>query len=122
METASIPSPTVEAGAKLYVIVRADLPPGAQAAQGMHAAQEWVLENTSLARAWREASNTLVFLAVPDVDGLYRLHTKASKKNVRITRFCDDDLEEPFTAIVLDPVPEARLACKGLQTALRKVA
>lgn len=111
--------PFVPKDTKLYVIVRADLPPGAQAAQGIHAAQEWAIDNHALAKAWRKASGILAFLSVPDVEALYSLHTKAAKLCVGVTRFCDDDLDQPFTAITLDPVPAAKIACRGLRLALK---
>ncbi len=114
--------PFVPPDTKLYVIVRADLPPGAQAAQGIHAAQEWAIDNHALATAWRRASGILAFLSVPDVEALYLLHTKAAKSQVGVTRFCDDDLDQPFTAITLEPVPAARMVCRGLGLALKDVA
>jgi hypothetical protein len=65
-----VPPPAVAPGAKLYVAVRGDLTPGQQIAQAAHAAQAWVFERPALARAWREASNTIVVVRARDAVAL----------------------------------------------------
>lgn len=51
---------------KLYLVVRADLPPAQQAVQAAHALQAFNLLHADLARRWSAESNTLALLAVAD--------------------------------------------------------
>ena len=51
---------------KLFVLTRADLPPGYQAVQAGHAVAEWMLRNDG--HEWR--NQTLVYLSVPDEPSL----------------------------------------------------
>ena len=48
--------------AKLYVVVRADLSPGVQAAQALHAHRAFVAEYPEVERVWFETSNTISIL------------------------------------------------------------
>lgn len=51
---------------KLYVIVRADLPPGAQLAQSCHVVSAFAVAHPELHRAWHTGGQNLVCLQVPD--------------------------------------------------------
>jgi len=51
---------------RLYVVVRADLAAGPQAVQGMHALVAFEQAHRDAFLAWRDTSNTLAFLTVPD--------------------------------------------------------
>ncbi len=99
---------------KLYVVVRADLPVGLQASQAVHAAQEFVLTQPRVARAWRAASNTVVLVTVPDVAGLERVRSAAADARVPVAAFEDIDLAPTLTALALGPAPGARALCRGL--------
>ena len=51
---------------KLYLVTRADLPPGVQAVQAAHAMREFVDLYPEAEAAWYRESNTLALLAAPD--------------------------------------------------------
>jgi hypothetical protein len=107
--------PTVPPGAKLYVAVRGDLSPGQQIAQAAHAAQAWVFERPGLARAWREASNTIVVVRAPDaaaleqraLDVLHVLLEVDEDEAHYPVRFEDPDLRDRLGAVALGLTPTA---------------
>ncbi len=51
---------------KLYIITCADLEPGAQGCQGIHAALAFSFEHPDVCREWYQNSNYLAFLSVRD--------------------------------------------------------
>jgi len=50
---------------RLRIITRADLAPGLQAAQAVHAALAWQLEHPEACAAWMSTSNTVAILEAP---------------------------------------------------------
>lgn len=85
---------------KLYVITRRDLSPGDQAAQAVHAALAFCLENLDVSRPWYRDSNYLVILSVPDESALLALSELAAGKRW-LQR--EEDLDDQATALVLEP-------------------
>lgn len=55
---------------KLYIFTRADLPPGLQLAQAVHAGTQFVLDYPELSVKWDDEWKNLVCLQVPDEDEL----------------------------------------------------
>lgn len=89
---------------KLYVVVRADLAPGLQAAQACHAAMEFVVaRHPDLGRAWHRGSNNLVLLQVPDGAALRDLARQAGRHRIACAEFFEPDLDYAMTAIALGP-------------------
>lgn len=84
---------------KLYVIVRADLPAGAQLAQSVHAAIAFAIEHRERTRGWHADSNNLVVLAVPDEVALSAL--SASAAELDHVEFREPDFGGELTAIAL---------------------
>lgn len=104
---------------KLFVVVRADLPPGAQAAQLTHAALGFAFVHAERARAWHEASNNLVELAVPDRAALEELCDRAAcAPGVATCRFHEPDFDGSLTAVALHG-PGAHRLVSSLPLALR---
>lgn len=103
---------------RLYIVVRADLAPGLQLSQALHAGQEWVLQRTDAARAWRASSNTVAIVAVPDVAEFARVIERAHRAGVDVVEFRDSDLSPELTALALEPGDGARRLCRGLPLAL----
>lgn len=50
---------------RLRIVTRADLVPGLQTAQAVHAALAWQVEHPTVAAAWMATSNTIIVLAAP---------------------------------------------------------
>lgn len=107
---------------KLYVITRADLPPGARAVQSAHALREFAAEHPAVEKEWHESSNTLVMLEVPDEAALERIHLDASEAGVPVSFFREPDLNHRVTALALGPAAR-KLACvRNLPLALSEKA
>lgn len=104
---------------KLLVVVRADLRPGQQACQAMHAARQFAFEHAHIELSWFERSNTLALLAVPNEQELTRLLTIAGDRCIRSSAFREPDLGDRLTAICLEPTEAARRICRNLPLALQ---
>lgn len=106
--------------AKLYIAVRADLTPGLQVAQSVHAMAQFWDEHPSFARSWLHRSNFLVVVSVPDEEALLELAAQASwGKGLCITKVNEPDLGDEFTAIAIQPGEEAAVLCAEFPLALR---
>lgn len=88
---------------KLYVVVRADLPPGAQVAQSCHALRLFVAEHPQIDAQWYEESNNLVCLQVPDEDGLLKLMERVRDARVPLSVFEEPDYDGEATALAIAP-------------------
>lgn len=102
--------------AKLYLVTRADLPPGQQAVQACHAMREFVREHPEVDRAWYDNSNHLALLAVANEEALNLLLRRAQRRGVRFSLFREPDRDNELTALALEP--EARRLCRDLPLAL----
>ena len=109
---------------KLYVIVRADLPPGDQIAQAVHATIEFYTKRYALPggarglHTWHECSNTVAVLAVRSESALFALLDKAHRDGVSFDVFREPDRGGELTAAVLEPTEDAERICAGLPLAL----
>jgi peptidyl-tRNA hydrolase len=101
VQAASIFSRPSESRRKLYLIVRADLPIGLQAAQAVHAQREFVHDYAEQEGEWYKESNTVVILNAENIDGLKALATKAIEQGIPCSAFCEIDLDNSLTAIAL---------------------
>lgn len=80
----------------MYVVVRADLLPGLQAAQACHAVRLFVEDEREADRRWYEQSNNLVLLQVPGQKELLEFYERACGSKVL---FREPDLEGEATAV-----------------------
>lgn len=104
----------VSADSKLYLVVRGDLPPGLQAAQAAHAAQEFVFAHPERAKAWRVSSNTVVLVKVANECALLELGERAQDWGLCTVSFLDPDLTPALTAMALGPGPNVGRLCRKL--------
>lgn len=86
---------------KLYIVVRADLKPGLQAAQACHALRLFSEEHPEEDRAWYEGSNNLVLLQIPNEEELLRLKEKANGTPASLFR--EPDIADEATALAIAP-------------------
>lgn len=101
---------------KLHVVVRADLPPGAQAVQAMHSMRQFCADHPERERRWFEQSNHLAFLEVPDEAALARLRREAAVRGFLSSEFREPDLGGSLTSVTV--APEGRPVCRRLPKAL----
>lgn len=103
----------------MYIVVRRDLKPGAQIAQAIHAAQEFIFEHPEISRKWKQESGTLVCLSVENEQELFSLLKRAQEKIIT-SEFREPDLNNQLTAIVFEPGEQAKQFCIGLSLAGRE--
>jgi peptidyl-tRNA hydrolase len=102
---------------KLYVIVRADIPAGAQCAQACHGLRAFIAAYPDEDRRWYAESNNLVVLQAPDERALWQLLERARDADVPVAMFEEPDFDDELTAIAIGP-PGAKLV-SNLPLALR---
>jgi hypothetical protein len=86
---------------KLYVIVRADLAPGAQLAQSNHAVAEFAVAHPEVFRDWAANQRNIVCLNIPNESALADLLRLAELKGVSRVAFREPDFGDELTAIAL---------------------
>lgn len=104
---------------KLIVITRKDLNPAVQAVQSAHAAIDFQHQYPSLAKAWHQTSNYLIFLGSEDETHLSTFLSKAIDRGIKHTVFREPDLNNEITAIALEPTRESRRLCSNLPLILK---
>ena len=102
---------------KLYVIVRADLPPGAQVAQACHGLRAFSSHYPDIDRRWYATSNNLVVLGAPDETNLAEIVGRAKEAEIPVSVFREPDFNDSITAIAL--APEGARLVSTLPLALR---
>ena len=102
---------------RLYVVVRDDLPAGAQACQAVHATDAFAVEHPELTALWRKHGGNLVFLSVPDLRSLSELMQAAGVANVSHAAFYETDFGGELTAAAF--AASARRLVSALPLALR---
>lgn len=105
---------------KLYVVVREDLPPGAQAVQAAHAMREFAAEHPEIEREWHEKSNTIVMLATNETHLGYLLE-QAKLRGVETSIFREPDLDNTLTAVCFG-TKGYKLPLRNLLLALKEKA
>lgn len=104
---------------KVYVVVRADLPPGAQIAQACHALSAYAADFPEAHADWHRAGQNLVVLQAPDEEALSAiLLGPALRDVVRSAWFREPDLAGQLTACAFSG--DAERALSSLPLALRK--
>lgn len=106
---------------KLYVVVRADLPAGAQVAQSVHAAVAFALEYRTLTDKWHGDSNNLVVLSVPDLSALETLCDRLPDEAKWVV-FEEPDFDNQLTAIAFEGTLENAKLVSSLSLALKEVS
>ena len=102
------------------VATRADLPPGTQLCQAVHAALEYAVAHPGHMRAWHDASNALLVVAVPDDLALGWLCQDAEAAGLRTVRFHEPDLDGALTAAAFEPAARRLVTHLPLALALRR--
>lgn len=103
---------------KLYVVVRADLAPGAQLAQSCHAVSAFATAFPDLHRDWHEHGQNLVVLAAADEQALCRLADRIEAGGILGARFYEPDFGDALTAFAVSDAAARQLS--SLPLALRE--
>jgi hypothetical protein len=101
------------------VITRADLEPGYQAVQSLHAGIQFAMEHPEIHKEWFDESNYLGLLSVSNEIELTQLIEKALINNIRVSIFREPDIDNQITAIALEPGTITKKLCSKLSLALK---
>lgn len=99
--------------AKLYLITRADLTAGQQAAQLVHGMASFARDYPLTFSDWERGDNIVVCLTAKDGDHLRDLWEEANRISGRVegslavSEFVEPDLGGELTCVVLEPAVEA---------------
>lgn len=102
---------------KLFIIVRADLPPGAQLAQSVHACTSFAHAFPTIEGRWYAQSNNLVCLQTKDEASLMSLAERSEALGIAHSVFREPDFNNEATAMAL--APEGWRLVSSLPLALR---
>jgi peptidyl-tRNA hydrolase len=95
------------------------LSPGLQAAQSVHASNQFFAAWPSMALRWLRESNFLVIVSVPDEDALAQLAGAAVEEGIVRSIFREPDLDNSITAVAFEPGVVAQRLCAQLPLALK---
>ncbi len=103
---------------RLYVVTRADLPPGAQGTQSQHALSEYAVRFPEQHREWHQNGKNLIWLAARDLDALEDLLTLLEDHlGIECAAFFEPDFGDALTAFAVSEQAARRLS--SLPCALR---
>ncbi len=106
---------------RLFLVVRADIPPGLQASQLVHASCEFAFERPSEYAQWFKESKNVVLLQVPDEPTLIELWQRVKSFGLEASAgFREPDLSDELTAVAFGD--EAQRYLSSLPLALRDYA
>lgn len=105
---------------KLYIVTRADIPPGLMLAQSVHAGRAFVDRHPTLDREWFASSNNLACLEVPDEAALTALVKQAVCRDVPYAVFREPDMGGEITSVAFGA--KAKRIVSNLPLALRASA
>ena len=101
---------------KLYILVRADLPPGPRAVQACHAALQFAHEHDLVFRDWVRLSNYLIIKEAPDEAALRAVVDRARLRGHKHSLFTEPDYGDSLTAVAVEP--DGRSLCARFPLAL----
>jgi peptidyl-tRNA hydrolase len=87
---------------RLYVLIRADLAPGAQLAQSCHAVSAFAHQYRVEHDAWQAGEQNLVVLSVPSENALGEIMRRAMEQNIRAAAFHEPDFGNELTACAFE--------------------
>lgn len=99
----------------MYIIVDGKLPPGAQAAQAVHAAFDIALEHPKATAKWHESNYVIVLSS----DNLLVDAARVTDLGIPAVYVREYDLDNALTAVAFVPDPRVGIALSDLPLALR---
>jgi len=87
----------------MYILARADIGPGLQAAQSAHAAFQISAEYPQVVEDWLKDSSTIVLLSVDSEDQLLEWADVCHKERVTYLLVREPDLGDEHTALIVPP-------------------
>lgn len=106
---------SVKSDAKLYIVVRTDMPFGDQLAQAVHAALRFAQLQAGIYVEWSAVSNTVAILAAADIVELRAVRDRCIDHSFRCVEFYEPDMGYAMTALAIEPA--GTKAVRGLSLA-----
>lgn len=106
---------------KLVVITRNDIHPGYQLVQSNHAVADFAYEHPQKFREWKEASNYIISLQIPDEKSLIQLYQKFKDQGAITTLFREPDIDNEATSFAVFGTPDIRKQTSNLSLSLKKI-
>lgn len=103
--------------AKLYIVVRQDLPPAQRMVQACHAVAEFSALYPEVSDWWFHRSNHIAVLGARDYAHLRDVARAAIEKRLHIAFVNEPDIGNQLTAIALTPGEASRPVVKRLRLA-----
>lgn len=113
---------TFNSNDKLYIVTRADIPAGLQAAQSCHALAEFFRQFQELSHAWQDQSNYIVLLSTTSEESLDLIRAVADNHGLRHAPFYEPDLDGQLTAVAIEPSQLTSKILSKLPLALKEAA
>ena len=104
----------------MVVVTRRDLHPGAQAAQLVHAAQQFEKEHLDVQNEWYFKSNYIVLLSCENEESLKKLLFKANIRGIKSSAFTEPDFENALTAVAFEPCEDTCKLVSSLPLAFKE--
>ena len=110
----------VQPTSKLVVITRNDIPEGYQLVQSNHAVADFAYEHPQKFREWKDTSNYIISLQIPDEHQLIKLYEKLSDQGAIATLFREPDIEDEATSFAFFGTEDLRKKVSNLKLSLKK--
>lgn len=101
-------------------MTRRDLHPGAQAAQLVHAAQQFEKEHFDVQNEWFNKSNYIVLLSCENEESLKQLLLKAHTRGIKCSAFVEPDRDNELTSVAFEPSELTAKLCSSYPLAFKE--
>lgn len=113
-------STQVQPNSKLVVITRNDIPDGYQLVQSNHAVADFAYEHPQKFKEWKDTSNYIISLQIPDEHQLIKLYEKLSDQGAIATLFREPDIDNEATSFAFFGTEDLRKKVSNLKLSLKK--
>ena len=110
----------VQPKTKLVVITRNDIPDGYQLVQSNHAVADFAYEHHQEFKEWKDTSNYIISLQIPNEQDLIKLYEKLSNEGAVATLFREPDIDNEATSFAFFGTEDLRKKVSNLKLSLKK--
>jgi peptidyl-tRNA hydrolase len=89
--------------------------------QSNHATADFAYEQPHKFREWKETSNYIISLQIPDENQLILLYEKLKDQGAYATLFREPDIDNEATSFAVFGTPEVRKQTSNLKLSLKKI-
>ncbi len=104
---------------KLVTVTRNDIPHGYQVCQTGHSIADFAADFPQTFKQWKEESNSIISLQIPDEQSLLKLHKKLKNLGCHISLFFEPDINA-YTSFCFYAIPDIRRKLSHLPLILKE--